>query len=708
MEGLSINIALPQQSKVSAPEGNAANRRNETKERFKNKLKAIKKGIEPVKPPRKFIPRDTNEEGDYKPKLDGSYSQPRKEKPQIEGLHPRSKKISSFKQGYHQNANSDNRSDNTKFSKTKKNTKNSKEKSVPPVPLKDFSEVLQIDENKTQEGDVFTAEKFEELKKLHPFLVSVLEKNGFATMTKIQRESIPVLLKGKDSIIKSETGSGKTLAYLVPIINLLVKNEVKVERTHGAYAIVLCPTRELCIQVLNIANLLVQAFVNIVPGALMGGESIKKEKARLRKGINILITTPARLIYHFQNTNSFNYDKLKFVVFEESDRTLDMGFKKDLDQIIQTLSNKTNVESLQKILISASYTEKIEALWMKIAPGECEMVGFDRKEDTTENGEESKGEFMKYDDTFKLPAKLAHKYIVIEESKRISFLVSMVMFSMKTKIMIFVSTCDEVEFLEILFKNLEYDDYDEDGQKSTTKLISSEVFTLHGKIEQKKRTDTYFKFKKSKSGILICTDVGSRGLDFEEVRLIIQFDVPSSIVDYVNRMGRTARIDNYGMSLLFLFPSEKGYLDLLKEKAIVVEKYQDEDFYSYFEGKLKNERNIHIDAHSYIERILRKLIRSSDDYKYKARRTYVSFTRAYARLLPKEIFHPKKLNLHSLSKSFGLGSAAAANKETKSEEYSNALTPENISQKYAKLLEKRGEKRKITKTRTLERMEFEA
>lgn len=266
MEGLSLNIAIPQQIKTS--EGSSSNKRLETKERFKNKLKAIKKGVQPVYAPKKPVSRDSDNPETEIPKGDKAYAKPayKKQNNESEALNHRSKKIFNPKQGYNQNAKSDNKPD---FSRPRKNTKISKEKPKPPVPTKDFSEVLQIEEKKAEEGDVFAAEKFQELKKLHPFLVSVLEKNGFVTMTKIQRESIPVIMKGKDSIVKSETGSGKTLAYLVPIINILCKTEPKIDRSQGTLALVLCPTRELCIQVLNTATTLLNAFVHIIPGALM-------------------------------------------------------------------------------------------------------------------------------------------------------------------------------------------------------------------------------------------------------------------------------------------------------------------------------------------------------------------------------------------------------------------------------------------------------
>mmetsp|Transcript_11854 Transcript_11854/g.10244 ORF Transcript_11854/g.10244 Transcript_11854/m.10244 type:complete len:132 (+) Transcript_11854:148-543(+) len=131
----------------------------------------------------------------------------------------------------------------------------------------------------------------------------------------------------------------------------------------------------------------------------MGGESIKKEKDKLRKGLNILIATPGRLLYHLQKTTSLSLANLKYIVFEESDRTLDMGFKRELEDIIAIINKQTDFDKIQKMLISASYTEKIESLWLKISRTESKYIGFSKNEEDENE--------MIYDEEFKIPTTLA-------------------------------------------------------------------------------------------------------------------------------------------------------------------------------------------------------------------------------------------------------------------------------------------------------------
>jgi ATP-dependent RNA helicase DDX31/DBP7 len=207
--------------------------------------------------------------------------------------------------------------------------------------------------------------------------------------------------------------------------------------------------------------------------------------------------------------------------------------------------------------------------------------------------------------------------------------------------MIFVLTCDEVDYLEMLFKYCTYQG--EEGVEPERyifrllfinfSLIKADLFKLHGKLDQKSRTETYLKFKQAETGkkyfgvfqnlgILICTDVASRGLDFDDVKLIIQLDAPPTVTDYVNRMGRTARIGHYGLSLLFLTGTELDYVKKLREHSMIdyyifelidlqIEKYEEEDYYAYVEGKIKNEFDNENSAHTFLATLIKQVIIAS-------------------------------------------------------------------------------------------------
>jgi superfamily II DNA/RNA helicase len=181
---------------------------------------------------------------------------------------------------------------------------------------------------------IFTRITFHELG-LHPFIADLLknpnnpEKKGFGlpTSTVIQAKAIPLNTNNNHNnvLMKSQTGSGKTLAYLLPVINDLMTISPPIQREDGTRALIIAPTRELCQQISDVLAKLTQCYVRIVSGCITGGEKRKSEKARLRKGVVILVSTPGRLLDHIKLTESFNLTPLKWIIMDEIDRLLDMG-----------------------------------------------------------------------------------------------------------------------------------------------------------------------------------------------------------------------------------------------------------------------------------------------------------------------------------------------------------------------------------------------
>ena len=212
-------------------------------------------------------------------------------------------------------------------SKDKKKTQESSKEFIsslfnhnPAIPQLDLdSQVVPLHE------DVFSSNDFSSIG-LHPYLIQNLQQNcKISQMTSVQSMAIPTVLAGKDALIKSQTGSGKTLAFALPIIQKLQDIQPPISRQDGVFALIVLPTRELAIQSLEWFEKLCKSFARIVPGILSGGEKKKSEKARLRKGINILIATPGRLIDHIKHTKSLRLDKLQFLVLDEADRILELG-----------------------------------------------------------------------------------------------------------------------------------------------------------------------------------------------------------------------------------------------------------------------------------------------------------------------------------------------------------------------------------------------
>ncbi|XP_043275376.1 probable ATP-dependent RNA helicase CG8611 [Venturia canescens] len=192
---------------------------------------------------------------------------------------------------------------------------------------------------------VFSKTTFEDLG-IHSYSISNLEQNmGITKATTVQQKAIPVILSGKNVLIRSQTGSGKTLAYALPIVETLQRIRPKLMRNSGLRALVVVPTRELALQTYECFLKLVKPFTWIVPGYLVGGEKRKAEKARLRRGCTILIATPGRLLDHIEHTESLKLNEVKCFVLDEADRMLDMGYEKDISGIVEALKKQTGAES---------------------------------------------------------------------------------------------------------------------------------------------------------------------------------------------------------------------------------------------------------------------------------------------------------------------------------------------------------------------------
>lgn len=204
----------------------------------------------------------------------------------------------------------------------------------------------------------------EQLPDLHPYLVSNLKQNfSLEKLTKVQSLVMPEILSGlsKELVINSGVGSGKTLAYAVPIVNNLAKMEPRIDRTSGVYALVLLPTRELAAKVSETFMKLCKSFLWVVPGLLTGGERKKSEKARLRKGMNILITTPGRLIDHIEHSKNLGFSRMMYCVIADAHRLLDPE-RADVAKKIFLALRKNLPKTCSKCLVTATFTKKLEKL----------------------------------------------------------------------------------------------------------------------------------------------------------------------------------------------------------------------------------------------------------------------------------------------------------------------------------------------------------
>ena len=196
---------------------------------------------------------------------------------------------------------------------------------------------------------------------VHPYIAQTLKNLGMESLTLVQSLSLPLISAGFDCLIKSQTGSGKTLAYAIPMLQKLAQRLPKIDRKEGTFAIIICPTRELVIQTYDWFQKLVHSFTWLVPGLLLGGEKRNKEKARLRKGITVLIATPGRLIDHLLHTKNLSLKNVEWLVLDECDRMLELGYKRDVETILDKLKEQSE-KSRQTLLLSATLTQGIEEM----------------------------------------------------------------------------------------------------------------------------------------------------------------------------------------------------------------------------------------------------------------------------------------------------------------------------------------------------------
>lgn len=355
----------------------------------------------------------------------------------------------------------------------------------------------------------------------------------FERMTEIQQRGIPPLLAGRDVLGAAKTGSGKTLAFLIPAVEVL--SALRYKPRNGTGVIVVSPTRELALQIFGVARELM-AHHSQTYGIVIGGANRRAEVEKLSKGINLLIATPGRLLDHLQNTEGFVFKNVKALVIDEADRILEVGFEDEMRQIIKILPQ----EDRQTMLFSATQTTKVEDLArISLRPGPLYINVDNRKAHSTVEG-------------------LEQGYVICDPENRFLLLFSFLKRNLKKKIIVFFSSCNCVKYHAELLN-----------------YIDLPVLDLHGKQKQQKRTNTFFEFCNAKQGILICTDVAARGLDIPAVDWIVQFDPPDDPRDYIHRVGRTARGANgKGRSLLFLQPSEAGFLSHLKEARVPVVEFE--------------------------------------------------------------------------------------------------------------------------------------
>lgn len=354
--------------------------------------------------------------------------------------------------------------------------------------------------------------KFEELD-LPKELTIAIEKHGYKNPTPIQEEIIPEILEGNDVIGCSQTGSGKTGAFLIPILGKLISNQKR-------KAIIVAPTRELAIQIMDNAKLFLTKIKNIPVALLIGGASIKEQLMSIQRTPRLIVGTPGR-INDFLDSKRLNIEDFDILVLDEMDRMLDMGFMCQIDNIVKKLA-----KNRQTMLFSATVSKKIESATQKYLKDPI---------------------IIKIGETNSPSANITQEIIDVENDKKFDLLVE------KLK----GNTLFTLVFVKTKYST----------ERIADKLKKSDIMAraIHGDLKQNKRAKIIKDFRDKKFNVLVATDVAARGLDIDHIDTVINYDLPQAPEDYIHRIGRCSRgMEKKGCSISFCNKSDRVILKAIE------------------------------------------------------------------------------------------------------------------------------------------------
>lgn len=355
---------------------------------------------------------------------------------------------------------------------------------------------------------------FKDLGIIEPIL-KALQSEGYTVPTPIQKQAIPILLKGKDLLGVAQTGTGKTAAFAIPILQQLYQAKTDQKMGRGIKALIVTPTRELAIQIGESFKVYGQ-YTGIRNTVIFGGVKQGKQTQALQRGVEILIATPGRLL-DLMNQGFVSLRDIEFAVLDEADQMLDMGFIHDIKKIIAKLPAKR-----QSLFFSATMPKDIVALSRKIL-GDFEQVTVKPEQTTAEKVEQG-------------------VYFVSKKNKP-KLLVHMLAEKPTDSVLVFSRT--------------------KHGANKIVKVLDKADIrsaAIHGNKSQTARQKALGDFKDGKLKVLIATDIAARGIDVEELSLVVNYDLPNVPETYVHRIGRTGRASASGIAVSFCDKEERPYL----------------------------------------------------------------------------------------------------------------------------------------------------
>lgn len=359
---------------------------------------------------------------------------------------------------------------------------------------------------------------------IQPEIIKSLDEQGILTPTDIQREVIPIALKDGDVVAQAPTGTGKTLAFVLPML-------AKIDRDASCVqALVLCPTRELVIQICEVIQSLCKYYERVRVAGLYGGQNIQRQLFCLRKKPQIVVGTPGRLLDHIDR-RTLKLGDVSYLVLDECDEMLDMGFRGDIEKI------DGKIGKAQRLCFSATIPQSINTLIQKLLYNPTFVK-------TSVDGEDT--------------PKIEQYYCVVKDAQRLGAMLKIIDGNKYDFVIVF---CNTKTRADKLFGAL--------------KSKGREAVLLHGDLRQSERTQILKRFKAKELKILVATDVASRGLDIDGVQAIINFDPPTDEDFYVHRIGRTARASKEGVAYTLIDSAQVGYIPSYQRKVDNALRYKD-------------------------------------------------------------------------------------------------------------------------------------
>lgn len=352
-------------------------------------------------------------------------------------------------------------------------------------------------------------------------LLKAVKACGYKNLTPIQQQAIPLISSGTDLLASAQTGTGKTAAFSLPILDLLAKNITeKTANNTTIKALILTPTRELAIQVAkNIAEY--SKFLPLTSGVVAGGANMPPQTKLLKQGVDVLVATPGRLIEHLGLRN-VDLSHVKYLVLDEADRMLDLGFLNDIEKLTQVIKQKH-----QTLMFSATFSNKVKTLAKQIltTPKTLEI--------SPQNS---------------TSGKVKQQVYWVSEIRKRELLSELIGVKNWKQVLVFAGT---KESANLLAKEL--------------KLDGINTAICHGDKTQGARNQAIQKFTEGSVRVLVATDVAARGLDIPDLPYVVNFHLPFLAEDYVHRIGRTGRAGKNGMAISLVSPKDEQFLDNIEQ-----------------------------------------------------------------------------------------------------------------------------------------------